>query len=243
MSSPTSGKDTLSSFDEDDEFEGLLVDFSRMASKFITMDCFRSDIFDWQPSKSWSGWFPSSIFHPFRYESDLGKVGPWSHTRTEHWTVKLKCTSSWAVTLVYWLFISISCVVMYSLNSISRTKLKDNLWSDYTGLLGQASCSVRLSSTCATRLSFSESGWIFCSIHSVVLALSATKNIFTFSHKISTTISWFSPIKCGSTFLAWMLSSLTADGRYMEDFMISFTRQGEEKWCLRFRWTRRYCII
>ena len=64
-----------------------------------------------------------------------------------------------------------------------------NLWSDYTGLLGQASCSVRLSSTCATRLSFSESGWIFCSIHSVVLALSATKNIFTFSHKISTTIS------------------------------------------------------
>ena len=32
-----------------------------------------------------------------------------------------------------------------------------------------------------------------------------------------------------------MLSSLTADGRYMEDFMISFTRQGEEKWCLRFR--------
>ena len=115
-----------------------------------------------------------------------------------------------------------------------------NLWSDYTGLLGQASCSVRLSSTCATRLSFSESGWIFCSIHSVVLALSATKNIFTFSHKIST-ISWFSPIKCGSTLLAWMLSSLTADGRYMEDFMISFTRQGEEKWCLRFRWTRRYC--
>ena len=106
-----------------------------------------------------------------------------------------------------------------------------NLWSDYTGLLGQASCSVRLSSTCATRLSFSESGWIFCSIHSVVLALSETKNIFTFSHKIST-ISWFSPIKCGSTLLAWMLSSLTADGRYMEDFMISFTRQGEEKWCL-----------
>ena len=55
MSSPTSGKDTLSSFDEDDELEGLLVDLSRMASRFMTMDCFLSDIFDRQPSKSFSG--------------------------------------------------------------------------------------------------------------------------------------------------------------------------------------------